>query len=157
MEKVATLGVTYASGSWTAGARVRYFGSHALIEDDSMRGQGSALTNVRVAYKFGRAAELSLDVFNLIDRKVSDVQYAYASRMPGEPAFAQSTIQATTHLHPSAPRTVRVGLKVFFQRLTLKGVEGCQVSANGCSAASRLRRHCPTRSPLTSTSPRPTA
>jgi outer membrane receptor protein involved in Fe transport len=114
MERVATLGVTYATGPWTLGARVRHFGSHPLIEDNSMRGEGSTLTNARVAYRVGKAAEVSLDVFNLFNRKFSDVQYAYPSRLPGEPAFEDGVTPAALHLHPSTPRSFRVGLKVFF-------------------------------------------
>jgi outer membrane receptor protein involved in Fe transport len=114
MERVMTLGVSYTRGPWTLGARLRHFGSYALIEDNSLRGQASTLTNARVAYAFGKAAELSLDVFNLFDRKVDDIQYAYASRLPGEPAFNETTTPATVHSHPSAPRTARIGLKVFF-------------------------------------------
>jgi len=114
MERVATLGASHTRGPWTAGLRVRHFGSHALIEDNTLRGQGSTLTNVRLAYRFGAHAELSLDVFNLFDRKVNDVQYAYASRLPGEPPFADGVTPATVHLHPSAPRAARMGLKLFF-------------------------------------------
>jgi outer membrane receptor protein involved in Fe transport len=114
MERVATLGVSYTGGPWTAGLRVRHFGAYALVEDDSLRGAASTLTNVRVAYRFDQSAELSLDVFNLFDRKVDDIQYAYASRLPGEPAFNEATTPATLHGHPSAPRMARVGLKVFF-------------------------------------------
>jgi outer membrane receptor protein involved in Fe transport len=114
MERVATLGVTYTSGPWTAGARVRHFGPHALIEDNSLRGAASTLANVRLAYRISPSAELSLDVFNLFDRAVSDMQYAYASRLPGEPAFSDATTPATLHVHPSAPRSARVGLKLFF-------------------------------------------
>jgi len=114
MERVATLGVSYTSGPWTAGMRLRHFGSYALIEDNALRGSPSTLTNVRLAYRFGRSAELSLDVFNLFDRKVDDIQYAYASRLPGEPAFDEATTPPTVHLHPSTPRMARVGLKVFF-------------------------------------------
>jgi outer membrane receptor protein involved in Fe transport len=114
MERVATLGVSWTGGPWTAGARLRHFGSHALIEDNSLRGAGSTLTNVRLAYRFGRSAELALDIFNLFDRKVADVQYAYASRLPGEAPFADGVTPATVHLHPSTPRMPRVGLKLFF-------------------------------------------
>ncbi|WP_222432899.1 TonB-dependent receptor [Caenimonas sedimenti] len=114
MERVATLGITYVSGPWTVGARVRHFGAHPLIEDNSIRGEASTLVNTRVSYRFSRAVELSLDVFNLFDRRASDVQYAYASRLPGEPAFADGVTPASVHLHPSMPRTVRVGVKVSF-------------------------------------------
>jgi len=111
MERVAGLGVTWQSGPWTAGARVRHFGSHPLIEDNSIRAQGSTITNVRLARRLGSSAELAFEVFNLFDRQVDDVAYAYASRLPGEPAFGDAT-PATLHVHPSAPRMLRVALKI---------------------------------------------
>lgn len=114
MERIAALGVTYQSGPWTFGARVRHFGSRALLEDNSLRASGSTLTNVKAAYRMGPNAELSLDVFNLLNQQASDVAYAYASRLPGEAAFAEGNTPATLHLHPSLPRTLRVGLRLMF-------------------------------------------
>jgi hypothetical protein len=45
-----------------------------------------------------------LDVFNLFDRKASDIDYFYASRLPGEPAAGFGDI----HFPPVEPRTARV-------------------------------------------------
>lgn len=70
--------------------------------------------NARVAYRINRSVELSLDVFNIFDRQVNDIQYAYPSRLPGEPAFAEGVTPASLHVHPSTPRAARVGLKVLF-------------------------------------------
>ena len=41
-------------------------------------------------------------------------QYAYASRLPGEPPFADGVTANTLHVHPSTPRIARVGLKLLF-------------------------------------------
>ena len=114
MEKVLTLGVTWNSGPWTLGARVRHFGARPLIEDNSIRGEASTLTNVKASYRINKSAEIALEVFNLFNRKVNDIEYAYASRLPGEPAFADGVTANTVHFHPSLPRTARVGLKVAF-------------------------------------------
>lgn len=100
------------TGPWTVGARVRHFGAHPLIEDDSLRGAGSTVVNARLAYRFAPRAELALDVFNLFGRRTNDIQYAYPSRLPGEPAFSDPGTPPTLHVHPSLPRTVRVGLRV---------------------------------------------
>jgi outer membrane receptor protein involved in Fe transport len=113
LERVATLGVTHARGPWTVGARLRHLGAHPLAEDNALRGRGSTLANVRLAYRIHPRAEIALDVFNLFDRKLDDIQYAYASRLPGEPPFSAAT-PASLHVHPSTPRTARLGLKVFF-------------------------------------------
>jgi outer membrane receptor protein involved in Fe transport len=114
MERVATLGVTWQEGPWTVGARVRHFGARPLIEDDSIRAGCSTVVNLRTAWRFSRNAELSMDVFNVFDRRTNDIEYAYASRLPGEPAFNDGATPATVHFHPSLPRTVRFGLKVSF-------------------------------------------
>ena len=51
-----------------------------------------------------------MDVFNLLDAADSDIDYYYASRLPGEPADGVDDI----HLHPTLPRTVRVSLILGF-------------------------------------------
>ncbi len=52
VERVASLGVTFdLDGGWYGGARLRYLGPSALIEDNSVRAPGSTLVNAR-----GRAA-----------------------------------------------------------------------------------------------------
>lgn len=114
MERVLTLGITWNSGPWTVGARVRHFGARPLIEDNSIRGAASTLANVKASYRINPSAEIALEVFNLFNRKVNDIEYAYASRLPGEPAFNEATTPATVHFHPSLPRTARIGLKVSF-------------------------------------------
>ena len=41
---------------------------------------------------------------------VSDIDYFYVSRLPGEPAAGIADV----HTHPALPRTVRVGLQLSF-------------------------------------------
>lgn len=114
MERVATIGVTWQDGPWTVGARLRHFGARPLIEDNSMRAQASTLVNLRAACRINRSTEVSAHVFNLFNSKANDIEYAYASRLPGEPAYADRVTPNTIHLHPSMPRTFRIGLKVSF-------------------------------------------
>ncbi|MDB5875160.1 MAG: outer rane receptor protein [Ramlibacter sp.] len=112
--RVATLGVTYAQGPWTIGGRLRHFGPHALIEDNSLRAPGSTIANLRVAYRASSAIEISVDVFNLFNRQVDDIRYAYASRLPGEAPFVDGVTPPTVHVHPSLPRSARASVKVMF-------------------------------------------
>jgi hypothetical protein len=104
---VVSAGAT-VEGRWPimGSLRWRYFGGRPLLEDDSVRSEATSLVNLDVAYRLGRTARLRLDVFNLFDARVSDVDYFYASRLPGEPAGGVDDI----HTHPSPPRTVRVAL-----------------------------------------------
>lgn len=90
--------------------RLRYFGPRPLIEDDSVRSKATSLLNADLGYRFTNKVRLSLDLFNLLDAKDSDIDYFYASRLPGEPADGVDDI----HLHPTLPRTARVSLTVGF-------------------------------------------
>jgi outer membrane receptor protein involved in Fe transport len=90
--------------------RWRYFGPRALIEDDSRRSKATSLVNLEAGYTFTRSLRLAVDVFNLLDAKHSDIDYFYASRLPGEPAAGIDDV----HLHPTLPRTARVSLVVGF-------------------------------------------
>ena len=66
--------------------RLRYFGPRALIEDDSVRSKATSLINLQAGYKLARNLKLGVDVFNLLNAEDSDIDYYYASRLPGEPA-----------------------------------------------------------------------
>lgn len=86
------------------GLRWRYFGDAALIEDGSVRSSSSSLINGRIGYAFANGLSLALDTFNLLDTEASDIQYFYASRLPGEPDEGIEDI----HFHPMEKRSVRL-------------------------------------------------
>ena len=91
-------------------ARLRYFGPRALVEDNSARSKATSLMNLEGGYKLAKHMKLGVDVFNVFNASDSDIDYYYASRLPGEPADGVNDI----HLHPTLPRTVRVSLIVGF-------------------------------------------
>ncbi len=109
--KVASFGATVTDiGPWSGAFQMRYFGPRPLIEDNSRRSATTAIAYARVGYRIDRRWAVSLDAFNLFDRKASDVDYYYASRLPGEPAEGVDDI----HYHPVEPRTLRLTLKATF-------------------------------------------
>ena len=108
---VVQAGVTVDSVKNVFGSvRWRYFGPRALIEDGSVRSKATSLVNLEAGYRFTRSLRLAVDVFNLLDSRHSDVDYFYASRLPGEPAEGIEDL----HLHPTLPRTARLSLSVGF-------------------------------------------
>jgi outer membrane receptor protein involved in Fe transport len=110
VDRVASVAATLRDlGPWSASVQLRYLGPGALIEDNSVRSLSSLTTNLRVSRKLGANAELTLDVFNLFDRKVNDIQYYYESQLPGEGAPV-----ADRHVHPAEPRSARLSLQVRF-------------------------------------------
>jgi hypothetical protein len=89
-----------------ASLRVRYFGPRPLIENNSVRSQASTTLSAEVGHALGRWGAVVIEGFNLLDAKVSDIDYFYASRLPGEPAAGVDDV----HTHPEAPRTFRLRL-----------------------------------------------
>jgi outer membrane receptor protein involved in Fe transport len=109
--KVASFGATVIDvGPWSGAFQMRYFGPRPLIEDNSRRSATTAIAYARLGYKVNPRWSVSLDVFNLFDRKASDVDYYYASRLPGEPAEGVEDF----HYHPAESRSFRLTLKTRF-------------------------------------------
>ena len=84
--------------------RLRYFGPRALVEDNSVRSNATTLLNFEGGYQFVKALRVNLQVYNVLNAKVSDIDYFFASRLPGEPFGGVEDI----HVHPAVPRTLRL-------------------------------------------------
>jgi hypothetical protein len=67
------------------------------------------MVNARVGYRFSEL-ELYIEGFNIFDRRDSDVDYFYRSRLPGEPVAGVEDM----HFHPVEPLAVRAGLLMRF-------------------------------------------
>ena len=93
-----------------ASLRLRYFGPRPLVDDNSVRSQATTLLNAEGGYQLARRLRLNVEVFNLANARVSDIDYYFASRLPGEPLAGVEDL----HTHPAAPRTTRVSLVVGF-------------------------------------------
>ena len=93
-----------------ASLRLRYFGPRPLIEDNSVRSKATTLLNFEGGYQFAKALRVNAQVYNLFDAEVSDIDYYFASRLPGEPLGGIDDI----HVHPAVPRTLRVSMIVGF-------------------------------------------
>ena len=109
IEEVIAGGAVVQSGRVTASARVRHFGSFAVIEDNSRRSSPTTVVNARLAYRLSRI-ELALDVINLLNARDNDITYFYASRLSGEPADGVEDF----HVHPIEPRLARVSATLRF-------------------------------------------
>jgi hypothetical protein len=104
-------GVTLDAGAgWFGTARLCYFGARPLVEDDSVRSRPTALVNARVGYRFENGLQAWLDIFNLFDSRASQIDYFYASRLPGGPAEGVDD----RHFHPVEPLSVRFTLAARF-------------------------------------------
>ena len=107
LDRVLSFGVTVNDiGRWFGGFDLRHFGPRPLIEDNSVRSASTTLAYARIGYKLRADTRLTLDVFNLFDKRASDIDYHYQSRLPGEAADGVNDI----HFHPVEPRSLRLTL-----------------------------------------------
>ena len=90
--------------------RLRHFGPRPLIEDASVNSKSTTIWNGEVGVTLNSRLRLSLEGFNLFDSDVADIDYFYASRLPGEPPDGVEDL----HTHPSIPRMGRISLQVSF-------------------------------------------
>jgi outer membrane receptor protein involved in Fe transport len=72
--------------------------------------RATTLWNGEVGYRISNHARLVLEGYNLFDSKVSDIDYFYTSRLPGEPGDGIDDV----HTHPAIPRTARLSLQLSF-------------------------------------------
>jgi hypothetical protein len=111
LENVFAGGIAWTPERGPFGAlRLRHFGSYPLIEDNSVRADPATLFNAEVGYLFSSGVRLEATVLNLLDSDAADIQYYYASRLPGEPTGGVEDV----HFHPVEPRQVRVSLQWVF-------------------------------------------
>lgn len=109
IERAASVGITAQLPSgWFAGARLRYLGPAALVEEDSVRSPSSTLLNLQAGYRWQRW-RVTAAVYNALGERSNDITYFYESRLPGE-----AEPVADIHFHPVEPRALRVTLEARF-------------------------------------------
>lgn len=88
-----------ARSDWRAGPAVRR-------TTGRKRSQGG-LSRAQVVWIFA-------DVLNVLDKRVNDIDYCYASLLKGQTSPVDTNFAPTGindhHLHPAEPRTMRVGV-----------------------------------------------
>ncbi len=110
LEKAVSFGVSVRDrGPWSGHLHWRYLGARPLIDDNSVRSAPTSLAHVRVGYRISGSMRVALDVFNLFNRKASDIDYFYESRLRGEAASVSDV-----HFHPVEPRTLRLTFSTGF-------------------------------------------
>lgn len=112
VEGVASIALAVNNlGPYYGALQLRYFGPRPLVEDNSVRSNGTATLNGRVGYRINKTTRIQLEGFNLTNRKDAAIEYYYASRLPGEPA---GTSTSDIHFHPIESRSFRVSLNMNF-------------------------------------------
>ncbi|MBU2115885.1 MAG: TonB-dependent receptor [Gammaproteobacteria bacterium] len=107
---VLSMGLIYkADNPWQLSLRLRHFGKRTLDSFNQQRSDATTTLNAGYRYDWQRW-QLALELLNIFDSNNSDIDYFYASRLPGEPAEGI----ADKHSHPLEPRTARLKLAYRF-------------------------------------------
>ncbi|MEJ2514807.1 MAG: TonB-dependent receptor [Gammaproteobacteria bacterium] len=110
--RVASAGITVDSRTGLFGSlRWRYFGPRPLTEDGSVESGSFSAFNLLAGWQADKW-RVELAVLNLLDSEDHDIDYYYASRLPGEPPEGVEDV----HFHPIEPRTVRLSFSWGFGR-----------------------------------------
>jgi len=96
-------------GPWSGALALRHFGARPLIEDGNVRSPATTLLSGKIGYRLDRRWRVELAGFNLADRKASQVDYFYASRLRGEAEPVDDR-----HFHPVEPRSFRFSVIASF-------------------------------------------
>ena len=108
---VISSGITlYDLDGFSASLRLRYFGPRDLTSDGIYRSSSTILLNAEARYDITKTWHVFVEFLNLLDRRDHDIDYAYVSRLPGQPV--NGVFQNV--LHPVEPFQVRGGLTVKF-------------------------------------------
>jgi hypothetical protein len=110
---VLSMGATVSDkGPWFGQFQLRYFGPRPLVEDNSIRSKATTLAYARVGYKVSPGVKVSLDVFNLFNRKASDIDYYYESGSKDANGHVSKAFDV--HSHPAEPRSLRLTVSANF-------------------------------------------
>ena len=112
VEGVASIALAVNNiGPYFGALQLRYFGPRPLVEDNSVRSNGTTTLNGRIGYKISPRMRVELEGYNLTDRRDSAIDYYYASRLATEPAGSATS---DIHFHPVESRSFRVTLTANF-------------------------------------------
>ena len=115
VETVIASGVTAHDifGGFYGGPRFRYFGPRALIEDNSVRSKETLMLSAMVGYEFNKHWKLQAEVFNLLNRKDSGIDYYYGSCLKTDTTCPDGGNQ-DIHFHSVEPLSFRMTLSTNF-------------------------------------------
>ena len=101
-------------GGFSGELRVRYFGPRPLLEDDDVRSDATTLVSAKLGYQLTETWGASVEIFNLLDQDESEIDYYYASRLPGEPAGPDEGGVNDVRFHPVPPISFRAAVTARF-------------------------------------------
>ncbi|WKZ21917.1 MAG: TonB-dependent receptor [Candidatus Brocadiaceae baterium WH-1] len=117
VESVIATGITFhppGEYGFFGELRLRFFGPRPLTEDNSVRSHSTSLLSAKVGYIFNKNWTLSVEGFNLLDRRDHDITYYYPSRLKNEATGPVDGGHNNIHFKTVEPIAVRAALTFKF-------------------------------------------
>jgi TonB-dependent receptor-like protein len=103
-------GATVRPGrGWNASLFVTSFGPRAATDDDLLRGRAASFVSGRITRQLTKATRVSLDLFNLFDKRIGTVDHFSATRLWSYPGAADNFL-----FYPGEARGLRLRLRTTF-------------------------------------------
>lgn len=107
---VASLGLNWQyNEKISTNLRVRHFGKRTLDSFNENQSNSFTVVNASAQYQLSDW-KFDISILNLLDSNDHDIDYRYASRLPGEVTEGVED----THYHPIEPRTFRLSISYLF-------------------------------------------
>ncbi len=106
-------GLGLSTGRLAANLRARYLGQRPLESSGTRSVEGSLVLNGQLELRVARRLRVTLQAFNLMNRRYDDTAYYYTTRLR-DPRTGQLEERSVADevTRPGQPRTLRVGLRV---------------------------------------------
>ncbi|GAC1543529.1 MAG: hypothetical protein NVS2B17_23410 [Candidatus Velthaea sp.] len=120
IKNVLTFGVTADKNATFGSVRLRYFGPRPLIEDGTVYSHPTTTVSIQAGIRPTRTSKLTLDLFNALNARASDIDYYYNSSLPSDPAYTKPGYSGAcpiaqcgsgvpdVHFHPIERRLLRL-------------------------------------------------
>lgn len=103
-------GATVRPGrGWNASLFVTSFDSRPSTDDDPLRARSASFVGGRITRAFSKTTRVSLDLFNLLDKRIGTVDYFSATRLWSYPGASDNFL-----FHPGESRGFRLRLRTTF-------------------------------------------
>ena len=94
---------------WNASLFVTSFDARPSTDDDAMRVRSSSFVSGRITRHFGKSTRVSLDLFNLFDKRTGNIDHFSATRLWSYPGAADNFL-----FYPGESRGLRLRLRTTF-------------------------------------------
>jgi hypothetical protein len=120
---------------WNASVFVTSFAATPSTSDDPLRARSASFVSGRITHALTRDTRVSLDLFNLLDKRIGTVDYFSATHLWSYPGAADNFL-----FYPGESRGLRLRLRTTSSRVSKSGTDPFRGNRYGNGGLSRFSR-----------------